>query len=126
MPCGFFTCNLDVFLCKKSLNSIFTTKLVDELLSYNNFIEVDGKVYAYCPGRGSDITYIDSKYAVTDVQDDKIELTVTARYIKDEYFDTWYDNGAEIKDNMVDVREIKFELKNYDGKWVFDKFDLWY
>lgn len=111
---------------KKSLNSIFSTKIVDRLLSYNYFIEVDGKVYAYCPGRGSDITYIDSKYAVTYVQDDKIELTVTARYIKDEYFDTWYDNGAEIKDNMVDVREIKFELKNYDGKWVFDKFDLWY
>ena len=111
---------------KESLNSIFTPKLVDKLLSYNNFIEVDGKVYANCPGRGSDITYIDSKYAVTNVQDDKIEFTVTARYIKDEYLDYMYDSGAKIKDSMINVREIKFELKNDNGKWLFDKFDLWY
>ena len=111
---------------KKSLNSIFTTKLVDKLLSYNLFIEVDGRVYANCPGRGSDITYIDSKYAVTDVQDDKIEFTVTARYIKDEYLDYMYDSESKIKDSMVNVHEIKFELKNYDGKWLFDKFDSWY
>lgn len=111
---------------KKSLNSIFTSEFVDKLLEYHNFIEVDGKMYACCHGRGSDIYYIDCKFAVTDVEQDEIEFTVTARYIKDEYLDYMYDDSASIKDSMIEVRDIKFELKNYNGKWLFDDFELWY
>ena len=111
---------------KKSLNSIFTSEFVDKLLEYHNFIEVDGKMYACCHGRGSDIYYIDCKFAVTDVEEDEIEFTVTARYIKDEYLDYMYDDSASIKDSMIEVRDIKFELKNYNGKWLFDNFELWY
>ena len=111
---------------KKSLNEIFTSDLVDKLLGYGNFIEADGKMYACCHGRGSDIYYVKSEYAVTDVKDDKIELTVYAEYVKEEYFDSWEYDYSQLTDDMVDDEEIKFTMKKQGGKWKFDKFTLWY
>ena len=100
--------------------------MVDKLLGYGNFIEADGKLYACCHGRGSDIYYVKSKYAVTDVKDDKIELTVYAEYVKEKYFDSWEYDYSKLTDDMIDVDEIKFTMKKYNGEWKFDKFDLWY
>ena len=111
---------------KKSLNKIFSNDLVDKLLGYGNFIEADGKLYACCHGRGSDIYYVKSKYAVTDVKDDKIELTVYAEYVKEKYFDSWEYDYSKLTDDMIDVDEIKFTMKKQGEKWKFDKFTLWY
>ena len=71
------------------------------------------------------MSYLESKFTVSSVKDDKIVFTVYSEYVKEEYYDVMFDN-IKITDDMKYTHELEFVMKKQNGKWLFDNFELWY
>ena len=109
----------------KSINNIFTKEFTSKLLESDNYINVNGELYGLPLGRGGDLSYLESKFTVSSVKDDKIVFTVYSEYVKEEYYDVMFDN-IKITDDMKYTHELEFVMKKQNGKWLFDNFELWY
>ena len=109
----------------KSINNIFTKEFTSKLLESDKYINVNGDLYGLLLGRGDNLSYLDSEFTVSSVKEDKIVFTVYSEFIKDEYYDVMFDD-IKITDDMKYTLELEFEMKKQNGKWLFDKFDLWF
>jgi len=101
----------------------FTNRLFDE---YERYINFNGKVYAILADRGGNLFYLSHTYAVTKTEKDKIEYTVYAKFIKEEYWDM-YDSGTWAKEEDIpayalETEEYIYPREKINGRWVFTDF----
>lgn len=109
--------------------TIFSKDLTDRLLADGEgsiYVTINGDLYSQTPGRGAEISYQGYTCAVTDVSDSTVTCTVYARYIKDEYFDSMFEDGFEYSEDKTDVFPKEFTLIKQNGHWVFEDFKQWY
>jgi len=94
------------------MNSVLDYKIVDDLLSKNYYIDVDGKLYGIMADRGTHMLRGEETYEIIRISDNEIIYEVTVEVLDDER-------------RVVDYETYNFYLKYYiDGKWRFDEFYL--
>ena len=94
------------------MNSVLDYKIVDDLLSKNYYIDVDGKLYGIMADRGTHMLRGEETYEIIRISDNEIIYEVTVEVLDDER-------------RVVDYETYNFHLKYYiDGKWRFDEFYL--
>ena len=94
------------------MNSVLDYKLVENLLSNNTYIDVNGELYGIMADRGTDIYVGEETYEIIRINEKKINYMVTVEILNDE-------------GKIADYQTYDFYLKYYtDGKWRFDEFYL--
>ena len=94
------------------MNSVLDYKIVDELLSKNYYIDVDGKLYGIMADRGTHMLRGEETYEIIRINDNEIIYNVTVEVLDDDR-------------RVIDYEAYNFYLKYYiDGKWRFDEFYL--
>jgi hypothetical protein len=92
------------------LHSLFSDDLVSSFLKSNDYVEIDGALYTLGGARGTDITKGKESYAVSQVSDTKLMLTVTV--------EVYGDDLSTVE--TTETHEFSYELDN--GEWVFTSF----
>lgn len=94
------------------MRSVFDYEIVEDLLSTNMYVDIDGELYGVLGDRGTNIFRGEETYEIIRVNEKTILYQVTIEVL-----------GEEGK--VVDYEINDFYLKYYtDGKWRFDKFYL--
>lgn len=111
---------------KNYTRTIFSDEFTDKLFKDNErYINLNGKLYAIIADRGSDISYHSRTFAVTKAEEDKVEYTIYAKYIKDEYFEDYFDgkwNETTVPAYALETREYVYPREKINDKWVFTDF----
>ena len=111
---------------KNYTRTIFSDEFTDKLFRENErYVNLNGKLYAIMADRGGDITYHSRTFAVTKAEENKVEYTVYAKYIKDEYYDDYFDgkwDQTTVPDYALETKEYIYPREKINGKWVFTDF----
>lgn len=100
----------------------FTDKLFKDSIKYVNY---NGKLYAVSADRGNDIYYNSRTFAVTKVEKDKIEYTIYAKYIREEYSEDYFNgkwDNTTVPEYALETKEYIYPREKINGKWVFTTF----
>ncbi|MGI6264710.1 MAG: hypothetical protein ACOYJY_04495 [Acutalibacteraceae bacterium] len=105
-----------------ALRAHFTDELIAEFTD-KKLAERDGKAYLFDGGRGVNIFYIDTVYAVksVDYENKTVIFTATSRYVKDEYWDLAEDL-ENIPAEYIQTGTGDFTYLRQENGWVFADF----
>lgn len=98
---------------KAYLSEYFSESIVTELIDMDIYEEIDGLLYTFDGGRGSDISILNEKYKLMDETENKRTYQVEVEYD---------DDGDEKAD---DTRNYEFVQEKKAGKWVFTAFPFY-
>jgi len=95
------------------LSSIFTSEIVDELLTDSRYREFDGILYAIGADRGGMLDRGDETHEIIRESNEKIIYRVTVDVL-----------DIETLEDVVDTVVYDFVLALVDGNWLFSNFNL--
>lgn len=93
-------------------HSLFSDEIVDSLLKYNRYADIDGVLYAMPADRGSNIYAGDQLHEIIRESDRKIIYKVSVDILDDDL------------EKVVDKEVYSFAYEFSKDKWIFTNFSL--